>query len=175
MRLLSAINRLSWSYNSSDLPLCIHMASSGSYIFYMHRLYVIRDVPPMLEQCWTIYYDAGPSLHQHWLNVSCLRPHVARQDCVIGPVFSYKLWYIVEFWLVEMVISTNQKPTIYRNLYENTGPGLSLHSCIVGLNVMRCEPMYTDCVCTAIARHIEKQMSPGWVREKHFEENYNLS
>ena len=31
-------------------------------------------------------------------------------------------WYIVGFWLVEMAISTNQKPTIYRNLYENTGP-----------------------------------------------------
>ena len=39
-----------------------------------------------------------------------------------GAVFSYKLRYIVGFWLVEMVISTNQKPTIYRNLYENTGP-----------------------------------------------------
>ena len=25
--------------------------------------------------------------------------------------------YIVGFWLVEMAISTNQKPTIYRNLY----------------------------------------------------------
>ena len=34
---------------------------------------------------------------------------------------SYKLRYIVGFWLVEMAISTNQKPTIYRNLYENTG------------------------------------------------------
>ena len=30
--------------------------------------------------------------------------------------------YIVGFWLVEMAISTNQKPTIYRNLYKNTGP-----------------------------------------------------
>ena len=40
-----------------------------------------------------------------------------------GPVFSYKLRYIVGFWLVEMAISTNQKPTIYRNLYENTDPG----------------------------------------------------
>ena len=37
------------------------------------------------------------------------------------PVFSYKSRYIVGFWLVEMAISTNQKPTIYRNLYENTG------------------------------------------------------
>ena len=39
-----------------------------------------------------------------------------------GPVFSYKLRYIVGFGLVEMAISTNPKPTIYRNLYENTGP-----------------------------------------------------
>ena len=39
-----------------------------------------------------------------------------------GAVFSYKLRYIVGFWLVEMAISTNQKLTIYRNLYENTGP-----------------------------------------------------
>ena len=40
-----------------------------------------------------------------------------------GAVFSYKLRYIVGFWLVEMTISTNQKPTIYRNLYENTAAG----------------------------------------------------
>ena len=39
-----------------------------------------------------------------------------------GPVFSYKLRYIVGFWLVEMSISTNQNPTIYRTLYENTAP-----------------------------------------------------
>ena len=39
-----------------------------------------------------------------------------------GPVSSYKLRYTVGFWLVEMAISTNQKPTIYRNLYENTDP-----------------------------------------------------
>ena len=39
-----------------------------------------------------------------------------------GPVFSYKLRYIVGFWLVETAVLTNQKPTIYRNLYENTGP-----------------------------------------------------
>ena len=37
-------------------------------------------------------------------------------------LFSYKLRYIEGFWLVEMTILTNQKPTIYRNLYENTGP-----------------------------------------------------
>ena len=35
---------------------------------------------------------------------------------------SYKLRYIVGLWLVEMAISTNHKPTIYRNLYQNTDP-----------------------------------------------------
>ena len=39
------------------------------------------------------------------------------------PVFSYKLRYIVGFSLVETAVSTNQKPTMYRNLYENTAPG----------------------------------------------------
>ena len=37
------------------------------------------------------------------------------------PVFSYKLRSIVGFGLVENAISTNLKPTIYRNLYEKTG------------------------------------------------------
>ena len=36
-----------------------------------------------------------------------------------------KLGYIVGFWF-EMAISTIPKPTIYRNLYENTGPGTDL-------------------------------------------------
>ena len=42
---------------------------------------------------------------------------------ITGPVISYKLRYIEGFWLVEMVISINQKPTIYRSLYENTAAG----------------------------------------------------
>ena len=34
---------------------------------------------------------------------------------------------MVGFELVEMAISTNPKPTIYRNLYENTGPAFRRH------------------------------------------------
>ena len=60
------------------------------------------------------------------------------REAYSGHVFSYKVryivgfWlveklrYIVGFWLVEMAISTNQKPTIYRNLYEDTDPGIYL-------------------------------------------------
>ena len=31
-----------------------------------------RDVEPMLGQCWPAVYDVGPTLTQHWSNVSCL-------------------------------------------------------------------------------------------------------
>ena len=42
------------------------------------------------------------------------------------PVFSYNLRYIVGFGLV------NPKPTIYRNLYENTDPGFGMgEACIL--------------------------------------------
>ena len=51
-----------------------------------------------------------------------------KQDYNTGAVFSYKLRYIIGFRLVEIAISTNQKPTIYRNLYENTGPGIFNHN-----------------------------------------------
>ena len=42
------------------------------------------------------------------------------------PVFSYKLRYIAGFGLVEMAISTNPKPTIYHNVYDNTTQRASL-------------------------------------------------
>ena len=51
-------------------------------------------------------------------NNKTLRKHC--ENYTAGPVFSYKLRYIVVFGLAEMDISTNPKPTIYRNLYENT-------------------------------------------------------
>ena len=31
-----------------------------------------RDVLPMLVYCWASVVDDGPTLNQHWLNVSCL-------------------------------------------------------------------------------------------------------
>ena len=39
--------------------------------------------------------------------------------CQPEPIFSYKL--------VEMAIPTNPKPTIYRNVYVNTGPQVGVH------------------------------------------------
>ena len=63
----------------------------------------------------------------------CLR---TRFEWEMRPIFSYKLRYIGGVWLVEMVISTKQKPTIYHNLYENTGLplfALALVLALVGL------------------------------------------
>ena len=31
-----------------------------------------RDIEPMLVQYWPAVYDVGPTLIQHWFNVSCL-------------------------------------------------------------------------------------------------------
>ena len=31
-----------------------------------------RDVDPMLLWCWATVFDAGPTSHQHWINVPCL-------------------------------------------------------------------------------------------------------
>ena len=56
----------------------------------------------------------------HLKIIKMTQPHWVKS----GTLFSYKLRYIVGFGLVEMAISTKQKPTIYRNLYENTGPEL---------------------------------------------------
>ena len=44
---------------------------------------------------------------------------------VSDTVFSNKLRYIASFGLVEMAISTNPKPAIYHNLYENMGPDVN--------------------------------------------------
>ena len=49
-------------------------------------------------QCRHNVIDVGPTLYKCYTNVFCV------------------------YWA--MAMSTNQKPTIYRNLYENMGPGL---------------------------------------------------
>ena len=54
----------------------------------------------------------------HW---SCSEIQRQYAEIALRPIFSYKLPYIVGFGLVEMAISTNPKPAIYRNLYEDTG------------------------------------------------------
>ena len=62
---------------------CSHATSinnwfnQGGYIYlWFNTLCLLtqqtRDVQPMLVQCWASVEDDGPTLYQHWLNVSCL-------------------------------------------------------------------------------------------------------
>ena len=30
------------------------------------------NIHPLLDQCWSTVYDAGPTVIQQWVNVSCL-------------------------------------------------------------------------------------------------------
>ena len=38
-----------------------------------------RNVHPVLVQCWTNVEDDGPTLYQHWVNVSCLMGYPAEK------------------------------------------------------------------------------------------------
>ena len=44
-------------------PGLIHMLSSKQLAQY---------IKPIFDRCWSIVYDAGPTLGQHWLDISCL-------------------------------------------------------------------------------------------------------
>ena len=58
-------------------------------------------------KCFDLTRKQGYHVHARWMT---------------GPVFSYKLRYIAGFGLVEMVITTNPKPAIYRILYKKKSP-----------------------------------------------------
>ena len=100
----------------------------------------------MLFYWWSVAFNAGPTLRQRLASIVCTYAvksenvedywwaTTSREGEGAGPVFSYKLRYIVGFWLVEMAISTNQKPTIYHNLYENTCPEELLYNFSVFLH-----------------------------------------
>ena len=54
-----------------------------------------RYVEPMLFYCWAGVADNGPTLKQHWLNVSCLLGHnIDTQDTLtqcclnVGPLYA---------------------------------------------------------------------------------------
>ena len=55
------------SHVSIDLSSkCVWSVSS------QHHAQQTRDVGPLVGQCWSSVYDAGPTLDQHWAKVSCM-------------------------------------------------------------------------------------------------------
>ena len=89
-----------------------------------------------------------------------------------GLVFSYKLRYIVGFWLVEMAISINQKPTIYRNLYENTSP--AWFDRLLTIFILPCEAKWQYLLILQISRYCflpavpRQYWSITFIEESHY-------
>ena len=50
-----------------------------------------RDVHPLLDQKRASVYDAGPTMIQHWMNVSCLLGAALRRWPVIDPTMDERL------------------------------------------------------------------------------------
>ena len=97
-----------------------HVVSLTSHVSILVHLQIfMMETAEDIASCVYHWFRTMPA--PTWL---CDKDYVliGTQMGVAGPVFSYKLRSIVGFWLVEMAISTNRKPTIYRNLYENTAP-----------------------------------------------------
>ena len=107
------------------------------YIYYNILYLSLVSVPEICQKIYSVYYRDRP-LYLHTVTLfnfvvvkkqfeKCYPrwkawKHEKSTPQGGGGVFSYKLRYIVGFELVEMVISTNSKPTIYHTLYDNTDP-----------------------------------------------------
>ena len=45
---------------------------SGKFISKRKPAYQTQGIHPMLFKCWSSVFDAGPTLKQNWLNISCV-------------------------------------------------------------------------------------------------------
>ena len=107
-------------FTNLTLP-CVsaRMISRHKCKMFALKKYIILYRVPSIILWWascTLIHEV--TMWEQALKRPC-RIHVFVTACHPG----YKLRYIAGFGLVEMAISTNPKPTIYRNLYQNTGPG----------------------------------------------------
>ena len=70
----------------------------------------------MLGQCWADVVDGGPTLNQHWSNVSCLlgRQMIIRRDYFL----KCRLNVVWMFYMIYIVTTPRAKCSI--NLFSNT-------------------------------------------------------
>ena len=80
------------------------------------------------------FYDIKCMISLNWLNLNAQQlAHMSldwsheSQHVIYGPVFSYMLRYIVGFGMVEMAISINRKPTVYRQFVASSGPAMVIY------------------------------------------------
>ena len=106
-----------------DLPLVLYDNASINRLTSTSRDALVRWLLVLLDnrQCYRLRPVQAGCTHDRMTDGTTTLA-TSGDQCIPGAVFSYKERYIVGFWLVETAVSTNQKPTIYRNLYENTGP-----------------------------------------------------
>ena len=66
-----------------------------------------RDIEPLLWQCWSTVYDAGPTLTQQWFNVSCLlgTPPTMLSSSLIVPLDMKGCICHLEKWQIHPFIS----------------------------------------------------------------------
>ena len=154
-----------WSY----LQLKLHITANrrmGDIFCWVF----INQIRQWVATCASSAYPAhGAEIYEveiSWYN-AIPGTQLSVSHSIIGPVFTYTLRYIVGFRLVEMDISTNPKPTIYRHLYENTGPA-GPHSTTADTECARWylyyECVYTACM-TGLQRVVYLPVAHGWRHE----------
>ena len=123
-KMLKGFFELNINKNMSFRSLFIHFITLGSQFF-------ISPYDRISHICaiFCCVAEGGPTFNQHWLDWLdqfwvVVEPALETLIQHHSSIKASLLRYIVGFWLVEMAISTNQKPTIYRNVYENTDPGV---------------------------------------------------
>ena len=83
-------------YSELNAKLCLHKAAHIKCMqAYSHcDTQQTQNIQAMLVQCWPGVFDAGPTLHQHWLNVSWLLGGCRQEQTAIRAICP-KCWPIV--------------------------------------------------------------------------------
>ena len=124
------------------------------YRIYRYRTSIpeteTRYVYPVLVQCWAIVYDAGLTLNQHWVNLSCMLGYVPSKHgilkqcwpavCDAGPTLSQHCFNVSG--LLGTTMGCTLTAAIYPMLVQcwavvyDAGPALKQHwvnlSCMLG-------------------------------------------
>ena len=123
------------------------------FTFFRECCHVEKNI--WVEISIRLSYKMGSQVCGEYLSSSKLYKRTGTQGPP-GPVFSYRLRYIAGFGLVEMAISTNPKPAIYRNLNENTGPGVSSASRVMPSSQLH--TLWGPLICLCFIRRNSWQM-----------------
>ena len=102
---------------------CLCLGTKQYMLYHYHdQIHYINALSPFFFTVHNYVPNSGRDQRSHtllqptWKSIQLQSVLISSQYTTWGPVFSYKLRYIVGFWLVETAVSTNQKPTMYTQL-----------------------------------------------------------